>query len=438
MVRIKITGRAPYDVGWGNRIPFGGDFVEDILRGGDMVEQSPDRLVLLDDKFGLSAVLKGRFTYGPNGDTDDFTVKAAVFKYQGQTFQKWNGLNWTDETMGRAVEAVDNGRANAIQKVLMQDDYTFVKPGRADSGPFVIGTENADTIKVKGNLAEHGNTVFSLGGNDVINMSKAFGGGALESGRGSDKVIGSKGADHIRTSGGKDIVLGGKGADNIDGNGGRDKILGQGGNDIYLTGGRGNDIVLGGGGDDEINDTKGKNNKLFGNSGDDYIIGRGTLKGGRGDDRLQGAGENNKFFGGGGDDDISGMGRLNGGAGNDKMSGSGFFRGGEGNDVMISQGGDVDTFDFRLKGDDSFGNDRIADVDTYTMPFLYDAPNPLLFDEGTDISLRYASNREVVILRAKQDGETVGTVKFGGNFSSVSSFDAQTAMQSIEDALVFG
>ena len=420
MVRITMTGLTPYQVGWSNRIPFSGNFVEDLLGRGDIVESGPDRLVIEDSAFGLSGIIRGTFVFGPDGAPVEYNVRAVHFLYQGQSVQKWTGLGWTEKTLEPALEAYENGDNSAIRDFLDEDRYTFVKPKSAETGPFVIGSDNPDRIFVKGNILDDGNTVFSLGGNDLIDMSKARGGATVESGNGSDRVLGSKSADHIRSGKGNDVVKGGKGSDNIDGSAGNDKIFGGAGDDVYLTGGRGNDLVRGGAGNDHINDSRGTN-RIFGDGGADDIRGRGTLKGGGGDDMLNAIGRNNTLIGGAGDDELRGSGTFHGGTGDDMLSGA-YNR--------------QDTFDFRLKRADGFGNDKLLTISSFG-PFSSETPDQLMFDEGVDISLRYAAKRELIFLTAELDGETIGTVQFGDRFNLVTSGEAAQMMDRIEDALVF-
>ncbi len=79
-----------------------------------------------------------------------------------------------------------------------------------------------------------------------------------------DLLVGSAGADTIRTGDSNDI------------------ILAKGGDDV-IDGGAGDDVIDGGDGNDTITDTAGANN-IKGGLGNDTITGRGTIEGGKGND----------------------------------------------------------------------------------------------------------------------------------------------------------
>ena len=136
---------------------------------------------------------------------------------------------------------------------------------------------------------------------------------------------------------------------------------------------------------------------------------------------------------------LNAIGRNNtliGGAGDDELRGSGTFHGGTGDDMLSGAYNRQDTFDFRLKRADGFGNDKLLTISSFG-PFSSETPDQLMFDEGVDISLRYAAKRELIFLTAELDGETIGTVQFGDRFNLVTSGEAAQMMDRIEDALVF-
>lgn len=153
-------------------------------------------------------------------------------------------------------------------------------------------------------------------------------GGALNSGRGQDAVLGTAGADVINLGrgddigvgfGGADIIRGGLGSDTIKGGNNNDSLFGGNDGDL-LEGEAGFDLLAGGLGSDTLNGGEG-NDELFGHRGADVLSGNAgddSLFGGRGDDTLEG---------GQGDDFLSGF-----------RSGDDFifnpFRANEGRDVI--------------------------------------------------------------------------------------------------------
>ncbi|NIZ13766.1 calcium-binding protein [Phaeobacter sp. HF9A] len=209
-----------------------------------------------------------------------------------------------------------------------------------------------------------GITIFSYGGDDLINLRARSETVDVNTGSGNDTVRLGDGFSQVRTGTGRDVIRGGDGSDNIDGQWGRDRIFGGGGDDVYLSGGAGRDTVFGGAGDDHINDERGIN-RLFGGNGNDDIRGRGWLSGGAGDDVLFATARKHS-----------------------------------------------DTFDFRLRGDDGFGRDTISGNFTDDNRPL----DRLVFDQGTDIAHRIDSDSGNMIITASQDGEDIGVVVVQGFF----------------------
>lgn len=121
------------------------------------------------------------------------------------------------------------------------------------TGKTVYGTNNADTITVKGPVSAYG-----LGGNDHITgdgsanaLSGDAGNDTIKAGNGNDALFGGDGDDQLYGEGGDDKAWGGPGNDYLHGGSGNDKLRGEEGNDI-LNGGSGNNDLSGGAGNDTL------------------------------------------------------------------------------------------------------------------------------------------------------------------------------------------
>jgi Ca2+-binding RTX toxin-like protein len=364
MPTIINFGRTPTVIGYGQKAYFGGPHLEDVLVGDSEVTQTaPKTLVIEDFGQGLRAKFQGSFTYSESGITD-YTVKKITFFYQGEKFQVWKGLGWTDDMLEPVIDAYDNGDSTAIADFLVADTFRFLLHPQAVDPGYQTLTENDDRYIAKASDTElpNGITLFSYGGDDFIDLRTRTEQTDVNTGSGNDKVLFGDGISAARTGSGRDTIRGGDGADNIDGQGGRDKVFGGGGDDVYLTGGRGNDRVSGGDGDDYVKDTKGKN-RLFGDEGDDYVMGRGWLSGGAGDDTL-----------------------------------------------VSSSRRTTDTFDFRLRGDESYGRDKV----TGTFSDAFGDSDRLVFDAGTVVDYSVNQDNMNLILRTSLDGEDTGVVVISG------------------------
>lgn len=370
MPTIINFGRTPTVIGWDQRAYFGGPHLEDILVGDSNITGASAKTLRIEHNgLNMFAKIQGSFTFS-SGEMTDYTVKKITFFYEGEKFQVWKGLQWDMETLEPAIDAYDSGDDTAIADFLAGETFRFILDGDAEDPGYQVLTEGNDRYIAKpgSTFLQDGITLFSFEGNDVIDLRARNEDTSVNSGSGNDKVWLGDGMTLVRSGGGRDVIRGGDGADNIDGQGGRDKIFGAGGDDAYLAGGRGNDRVSGGEGNDEIYDTKG-NNRLFGDEGNDNIYGRGLLHGGSGDDTIR-----------------------------------------------ASSRKTTDTFDFRLKGDESYGRDkisgnfnkRIGDIDR------------LVFDEGTEFTYSVNSNNMNLTVRTTLDGEDTGVVVIsdGGFFTS--------------------
>lgn len=134
---------------------------------------------------------------------------------------------------------------------------------------------------------------LGLGGgdDDAAASSQPEGSGVVRGGSSDDETLsGTAGDDLILAAGGPDIVNGGAGEDFLFGEGGNDTLAGN-ANDDLLAGGAGADNLQGGPGDDV----------LLGGAGRDQLFG------GDGDDLLAGGTDQDRMFGGDGDDVIVGL-----------------------------------------------------------------------------------------------------------------------------------
>jgi hypothetical protein len=111
--------------------------------------------------------------------------------------------------------------------------------------------------------------------------------------------VGIRDSEAINGSRGDDLIFGAGGNDTLSGGAGEDFLFGEFGNDV-LVGNAGDDLLAGGPGADN----------LQGGPGDDVLLGgadRDQLYGGDGDDLLVGGTDQDRMFGGDGDDLIIGL-----------------------------------------------------------------------------------------------------------------------------------
>jgi len=237
--------------------------------------------------------------------------------------------------------------------------------------------------------------VNGLGGNDSVSTNAGVGALTLLS------VDGGAGADTVSGSDGPDLILGGEGNDVLGGGGGDDRIVGDRGNDTMNGGtgddtlvwnnGDGTDIVNGDDGRDDVevngapaagdaftvqpNGARikfdrpnlvpfsldiGSSETLHANGlgGDDAItVGEVgpyevTAAGGSGNDTLTGGGSSETFLGGSGNDTINpggGLDVVSADSGDDRVNvrdrTADVARGGDGNDSVVADAGQLDILD---------------------------------------------------------------------------------------------
>jgi Ca2+-binding RTX toxin-like protein len=221
----------------------------------------------------------------------------------------------------------------------------------------VLGSANNDSIFG----GDGDDALYGQGGDDTILGSPGFdliyggtGIDTLSGGNLNDFIFGGTENDIIKGDEGEDYLYGEDGDDNIKGGYGFDIIYGQAGNDTIY----GEGVTVNAGGDDTtvapaagvgINDT------IFGGIGDDFI------RGGIGDDVLLGEEGLDSIYGGDGNDFIyGGIDRdfLFGEAGNDYIvgqDGNDYLSGGDGSDYLSGDAGD-DTIEGRNDNDFLYGN----------------------------------------------------------------------------------
>ena len=403
MPRIIAKKDAPGTASYNDPHAFGGAFFEDFLLNNDTIRGSRRKAVLVDNGAPLKVILKGRFQYDRDGDPKDGTVQKMIFKWGGETFQVWKGLDWdVRDDLIRAIVQVEDGRNPwAIENLLDGESWSFKAGGGVRLFTGSVGNDRMEA-------GRGGQVMNGLEGRD--RMEGGGGQDHIWTGDGNDRAWGQGGSDILAGQAGNDRLWGGGGKDNIHGDDGNDRVFGGGGKD-YVHGDAGDDVVKGGGGDDHVIGGAGSD-RLFGGKGADKLEGAfngrdgaDALFGGGGDDSLDGGAKGDELHGGGGDDDLwggKGGDLLSGGKGDDAL------RGGKGRDV----------FDFSGKGD--FGTDRtdfdldtsgFFDFDEDAWVFEATAGDALKLDPGASLSLSFRERgfgdyqlRVAVV----EDDETVG------------------------------
>ncbi len=188
-------------------------------------------------------------------------------------------------------------------------------------------------------------TIVGSGGNDLIfpgNVSAGVTGG--EPGDDADSIIGNAGADSVDGSGGNDTIRGEAGNDTIYGWFGDDQIFGGDGDDI-LDGGFGDDLIDGGTGFDII-----EYGAILGPVAPTFVV-------------TGASGSNNVAVGGSihGNDTVLAVEQINGSAGND---------------TILFNSVNTDTFLFYVRGGQ--GDDSIAGPATLNRGLLLDYLSPLI------------------------------------------------------------
>ncbi|WP_116599852.1 calcium-binding protein [Primorskyibacter marinus] len=302
-------------------LPFQGLFDLEEFRSAEVVQvrwgdSKVTYLLHIDDDFAdTSGTGQGQtdLYFHISGDSIDEAMQA----YNGQGFNIWRGINYFLSVNSTSV--VKNGTYAA------NTDFSFSPEAFLWHADWTI-TDLDDSIVA----GASGDTILSLGGNDLIDGSG--GDDLILGGDGRDTLIGGPGNDYLDGQGwgnrilggdGNDTILGGKNSSFLNGNAGDDSILGSyqddtiygGGGDDTIDAGSGDDQITGGTGIDSI-ETGSGNDAAYGLDGNDRLDGE------RGNDFLQG-GEGNDSLLGGDDDDI-----LDGGTGTNLIDG------GEGNDTV--------------------------------------------------------------------------------------------------------
>ncbi|TDK49800.1 calcium-binding protein [Antarcticimicrobium luteum] len=474
------------DLSWATFVDFGGWSALDLLADSTFTAVSADSATIgwnADEAYTVE--LTGSFIADGVGGASDYSVNRATVFHDGLKIQEWSSLDWTKSRIDDLRSAVESGDFNAFDVFLAATQFTHII--KMTGYGLVMTTFGDDVVKAVKVTREGGLELFTYDGDDRIDLSAAGvnGGSYIGAGPGDDIVIGGPRVDFISGEDGDDILRGGGGNDSLSGGGnsskghdGNDTLFGQDGND-RLDGGTGDDRLFGGKGNDRINDVLGENvlsggagndhmdgiGILSGGAGNDYIEGIGTLSGGAGNDKFWGAGEIN---GGRGDDVVVGLGRLmggpgndvvsfhkrfkipdkkeienviDGGAGNDVLSGSSYrgytatLRGGKGDDTFVAGNfNGVDTFDFKLNGDRSFGNDRFKGANSSFDSF----EDVLVFDAGVEIELDHLRKRDAILITATLDGREIGTITMGWEKDRhFYRYDFKEWVEGIDDILVF-
>jgi Ca2+-binding RTX toxin-like protein len=162
------------------------------------------------------------------------------------------------------------------------------RPVCAGKAATVVGTPGADVIKTRAGSQ----VIVGLGGRDRI-----------RAGAGKDTVCGGAGPDQIDGGRARDLLLGGSGGDVLRGGMGTDRLDGDAGVDLLL-GGPGGERLRGGAGGDRLFGGL-QDDALFGGADADLLAGghgNDGLHGDAGNDWLRGDTEPDSFDGGGGDD----------------------------------------------------------------------------------------------------------------------------------------
>src|SRR5215208_4513534 len=340
--------------------------------GGDDVVTGPDSNDTLGGGEGDDRLVAGKGDDAMNGGGGNDTLV-------------WNQGDGSDRAIGDA----GNDRAEVNGAPTLGDVFTLepvaggVKLRRTNLGPFTFDavTERFD--------------VNGLGGDDSVIASDGVGAATLlsvDGGSGADTVKGSEGADLILGGEANDVLSGGGGDDRIVGDRGSDTMNGGGGDDTLVwNNGDGTDVANGDGGRDdvEVNGAPAADdaftvrpngarikfdrpnlvpfsidigssetmhaNGLGGN--DSITVGEVgtysvTASGGAGNDTLTGSGSSETFSGGSGNDAITpggGLDVVSGDEGDDQVDvrdrTPDFARGGDGNDSVIADVGQLDILD---------------------------------------------------------------------------------------------
>ena len=210
--------------------------------------------------------------------------------------------------------------------------------GPAEAGPTCGGKAATHLLSQMTIGADGFYNIYGTGTNVVVGTSGAD---KIRSYSRIDYICGLGGDDVIHAGGGDDWIWGGQGKDTILGGDGNDTIHGEDGNDI-LKGGAGNDKIYGGNHNDEIHGEAGRDD-LRGQNGAD------TLHGGDQEDKLYGGAHKDILNGNRHDDLLFGQqddDTLDGGWDNDTLKGGPGYdvlKGNLGNDWLYGDDGNAST-----------------------------------------------------------------------------------------------
>ena len=341
--------------------------------GGDDVINGPDSNDTLTGGDGNDRLVAGKGDDAMNGGAGNDTLV-------------WNQGDGSDRADGQA----GNDGAEVNGAPTLGDTFTLepvvggtVKLRRTNLGPF---TFDAVTERF---------AVNGLGGDDSVAASDGVGAFTLlsvDGGAGADTVTGSEGADLILGGEGNDVLSGGGGDDRVVGDRGTDTMNGGSGDDTLVwNNGDGTDVANGDGGRDDVEvngaaaagDTFtvqpngarikfdrsnlvafsidiGSSETLHANGlggNDSIVVGEigpfeVTGAGGAGNDALTGGGSSETFLGGSGNDTITPGGGLDvvfADDGDDQVNvrdrTADLARGGDGNDSVVADAGQLDILD---------------------------------------------------------------------------------------------
>lgn len=259
----------------------------------------------------------------------------------------------------------------------------------------IRGSDDHETIKIKGDLGVGPIRIMGRDGNDTIHggpkadlLFGEAGNDVVEGGDGDDTIIGGEGSDTLKgesdhdrligdgidmsafdtsgtidllPGGEADVLIGGKGRDTLNGQGGNDKAYGDlkdqfdsGGGKDSIDGGEGEDTIFGGAGDDDLRGGEGDHPDIIaGNDGNDRI------DGGKGPDKLYGDFADSLRRGG--TDQI--LGQL----GNDTIRGGhkrDIIEGGRGSDILYGDDGAAIGIGYDLVYGDDKDNTSLGEDDT--------------------------------------------------------------------------
>jgi Ca2+-binding RTX toxin-like protein len=350
---------------------------------------------------------------------------------------------------GDGSDSIDGGAGNDATEVngspTLGDAFTLepnagrIKFQRLNLVPFTLDA-STERFQVNG-----------LGGDDSVTANDGVGALTLLS------VDGGAGVDTVNGSDGPDLILGGEGNDILNGGGGDDRIVGDRGNDT-MNGGAGDDTLVWNNGDNtdvmngdagfddvEVNGAPaagdvftvqpngarikfdrpnlvpfsldiGSSETLHANGlgGDDAItVGEVgsfsvTASGGPGNDTLTGGGASETFLGGSGNDTITpggGIDVVSGDEGDDQVNvrdrTADLARGGDGNDSVVADVGQLDILD---------GFESVDRTPNATPPPVLDHPTPPVTIRGGTVKVKRGIAAIKVSSPAMAPGNSTGSL----------------------------